>query len=178
VITIEDFDVDLLVAYRGGDRAAFNAVYARHAPAIMRYAWSKLDDRGSAEEALQETFLTAWNKRRSGVIVDESLLPWLLVICRNHVRNMLRRDRKHHRIGLEANAALDGNRDAAGRSELAWIAEEMQRLSPIDRAICQLCLVDGLSYAEAARMLETTEAAVGKRLQRAKARLRQAGLEQ
>lgn len=90
------FDVDLLIAFRRGDQVAFTDFYRRYAVTALRYAWSVLGDRILAEEAVQETFMTAWEKRRACRIVDESLLPWLLTICLNKCRNIQRASRKHH----------------------------------------------------------------------------------
>jgi RNA polymerase sigma-70 factor (ECF subfamily) len=159
-------DIDLWMLCRAGDAAAFTALYRRHASAVLRYAWSILRDQVAAEEAVQDTFLTAWEKRRSSRIVDESLLPWLLVVCRNHSRNILRRARKHRTLPLADDGVMQPETET-----LTWIQVELEGLSPADRQLCQLCLIHGYTYREAARELEITEAAVGKRLQRLRARL-------
>jgi RNA polymerase sigma factor (sigma-70 family) len=171
VIKINDkdtADAEWWAAARDGDVGAFTALYRRHAAAVVRYAWSMLSSQQAAEEALQETFLTAWEKRASSRIVDDSLLPWLLTVCRNHSRNQLRRARKH--AGIAAPTA-ERVQDAPSDS-LAWIRVELATLSDLDRQLCQLCLIDGYTYAEAARALGTTETAIGKRLQRLRARLK------
>lgn len=166
----EPLDLELWVAYCQGDATAFTMLYRRHAAAVIRYAWSIVHDRIAAEEILQETFLTAWEKKRASHIVDESFLPWLLVVCRNHSRNALRIVAKHKSVPLELVTASVS--DPPG--ELAWIAVEIGALSEADQLLCRLCLVEGYSYSEAARILDTTQAAVGKRLQRVRARLAQA----
>jgi RNA polymerase sigma-70 factor (ECF subfamily) len=168
----EPLDIELWLAYRDGDASAFTELYRRHAPAVLRYAWSMLRDQAAAEEVLQETFLTAWDRRRSSRTIDDSLLPWILVVCRNHSRNALRRVAKHRSIALHSLPEQSGAATAQHPAgELDWIADELARLSPQDQQLCQLCLVEGYTYSEAARILDTTQAAVGKRLQRARARL-------
>jgi len=159
-------DEQLLLLTREMDTAAFTALYRRHVSAVLRYGWSILHDQLLAEEAAQETFLTAWDKRRSIRIVGESVLPWLLVACRNHSRNLLRRRQKHNTMPLPDIGDSEG-----GTEELSWIGEEIRSLSPADRRLCELCLIGGYSYREAAHELQITEAAVGKRLQRLRARL-------
>jgi len=160
-------DIDFVLACREGDLDAFSTLYARHAPAVMRYAWSQLGDRTLAEDVLQETFATAWAKRRSASIVDLSLLPWLLAICRNHARNQIRRNERTRAV------SLDESFDVVATPALAWIDEALSTLSASDRRICELCLIDGYSYRQAAEIVESTPAAVGKRLQRSRARLRE-----
>lgn len=164
----DEFDIDLLFAAQRGDVSAFTQVYRRHSRAVLRYAWGKLRDEHHAEEATQDTFTVAWSKIGKAAIVDESLLPWLLVICRNHVHNQLRR--------IQRQRARESTEDVSVSSQLgedlAWMRLELSRLSALDQKLCQLCLVEGLTYKEAAVLLDTSETAVGKRLQRARARLR------
>jgi len=166
----ETHDIDFLLACRAGDLDAFAALYKRHAPTVLRYAWSRVGDRSLAEEVLQDTFTTAWAKRRSASIVDLSLLPWLLAICRNYVRNQIRRSARSRTTPFDP-----GWTDPASpESSLAWIEEAMEELSPTDRRIVELCLIDGFSYRHVAEQIDSTPAAVGKRLQRARRRLQAA----
>ena len=163
----DESDADLVLASRDGDAAAFSRLYRRHARAVLRYAWGRMGSAPAAEEMLQETFLTAWQKRDSARIVDDSVLPWLLTVCRNHSLNEARRARQRATVALPDVAAV-----VAPTDELAWMGVELAKLSALDRTICRLCLVEGRSYEEAAAILTTTPAALGKRLQRARARLR------
>lgn len=166
-MTTDRDDADLVRASRGGDVDAFAQLYRRHARAILRYSWGRMNSGAAAEELMQETFLTAWQRRDDARIVDESVLPWLLTICRNHSLNELRRARRQSTVELPELAASEHP-----TAELAWMEVEFAKLSPLDRTICRLCLVEGRSYEEAAAILTTTPAALGKRLQRARARLR------
>lgn len=172
MIDIDDngspLDIDFVLAYREGDLGAFRSLYNRHAPTIMRYAWSQLGDRTLAEDVLQETFATAWAKRRSATVIDLSLLPWLLSVCRNHARNQIRRRERTRSILLDEATDVV----AASTTDLTWINEALATLTPADRRICELCLIDGFSYKQAAELIDSTPAAVGKRLQRSRARLR------
>ena len=160
-------DIDFLLACRDGDVEAFAALYERHAPAVLRYAWSRIGDRSLAEEILQDTFTTAWAKRTSASIVDLSLLPWLLAICHNYVRNQVRRSRRTRTLPLDSRLSDPSTEDVS----LAWITDAMDALSATDRRIVELCLIEGFSYRAVAEQLDSTPAAVGKRLQRARSRL-------
>ncbi|WIB65722.1 sigma-70 family RNA polymerase sigma factor [Curtobacterium sp. MCBD17_040] len=169
------YDIELLLEAQHGDVAAFTTLYRRHARAVLRYAWAGLGDRSQAEDVLQETFTVMWRKRRQAAIVDESLLPWLLVVCRNHVRNQLRRRRRQTAHELDDQSATHHqNALHSDAEELVAMRVELGRLSDLDRRLCELCLGEGYTYREAAALLDTTETAVGKRLQRARARLRSA----
>lgn len=172
----EPFDIDFLTACVAGDVVAFTQLYRRHASVILRYAWSHVTARELAEELLQETFVTAWEKRKRATIVDESLLPWLLVICRNHLRNQTRREHRRASATVPlADVEVGAAADPYGRhDEFVWIREEFDRLSEIDKQVCRLCLIDGYTYEEAAKLTALSPGAVGKRLQRIRSRLRHA----
>ena len=166
----ETADLDFLLACRDGDVEAFAALYARHAPTVLRYAWSRIGDRSLAEEILQDTFTTAWAKKKNASIVDLSLLPWLLAICHNHIRNQVRRSWRTHTVPLDNRPSEPATSDP----DLAWIEPALGELSPTDRRIVELCLIEGFSYRDVADQIDSTPAAVGKRLQRARTRLRAA----
>jgi RNA polymerase sigma factor (sigma-70 family) len=174
VIDIDDLndtsDMDFLLACRDGDLDAFGVLYRRHAPTVLRYAWSVAGTRALAEDILQETFATAWAKRKHATIIDISLLPWLLSICRNHLRNEARRIQRRQTFSVdEVPEPSIGITD-----QFAWVRDALAMLTTEDRRVCELCLVEGLTYKQAADLIGSTPAAVGKRLQRARARLRSA----
>lgn len=156
------------------DVGTFEAFYDRYAPAVARFAWSVSPSGGAAQDVLQETFLTAWDKRRSIRLVDGSPLPWLLMTCRNHARNHARRERRWRELlELREESIAASATSGAAADELRWALEAVAGLPDGERAVCELCLLQGLSYREAAVSLGLSEAAVGKRLQRARARMRE-----
>lgn len=166
-------DNELVRACKSGDVAAFAVLYRRYAPTVMRYSWSRLNDRAQAEDVVQETFTTAWAKLRTANLIDESLLPWVLAIAGNHTRNQLRRNIKHRAVGLsDAESSAADPSTLVPTSDLIAIESALSSLSPTDRLVCELCLIDGFSYAEAAQMVGTTASAVRNRLHRSRARLR------
>jgi RNA polymerase sigma factor (sigma-70 family) len=167
-VVLGNSDVELLGLFRGGDLATFTTIYRRHGQSVLRYIWARQRTLSGADDILQSTFLTAWSKRRQARIVDESLLPWLLTITRNHLANESRRARR--RATQELPRELPHQSSPEPETE-AWIDMAISALSPLDQKVCRLCLIEGYSYAEAAALLSTSPAAVGKRLQRAKARL-------
>ncbi|MDY1005881.1 sigma-70 family RNA polymerase sigma factor [Curtobacterium sp. CFBP9011] len=54
------------------------------------------------------------------------------------------------------------------------IRDEIDTLPPLDRRICELCLIEGHSYTEAATMLGLSVGAVTQRVSRSRARLKKA----
>lgn len=162
-------DAALLERLALGDAEALGAVFDRHAAAVTRYAWALAADRMDVEEIVQDTFLTAW--RRGASIPDQSLLPWLLVTCRNHALNAQRRRLKHRADELPEELSPSPGVDDA-REQLRWVMAEIGRLPQIDRRVCELCLIEGRSYADAAEELGLSVGAVKQRVLRSRMRLR------
>jgi RNA polymerase sigma-70 factor (ECF subfamily) len=173
-------DADLLERVARGDQRALSIVFDRHAAAVTRYAWAIASSRMDVEEIVQDTFVTAWRKAADITIAERSLLPWLLVTCKNLGRNAARKAARHEAEELdEARAAgVDAVRDhrdtESSRDDLRWVLDEIECLEPTDRRVCELCLIDGLPYAEAAQQLGLSIGAVKQRVSRSRNRLRKA----
>jgi len=170
-----------------GAQAAFAELFERHSAAVFRYAWALVDHRGDEDDVVQDTFFVAWRRRRDlpGVLealpADEpaSLLPWLLTSCRYSALNQNRRRRRDRADELTdaspvgALRAQASDRDDA-RATLAWVRDELAKLGPMERRLCELTLIEGRTYDDAARELGMSPAAARKRVQRLRERLRAA----
>jgi len=164
-------DGDLIRLSADGDEAAFAALYDRHSATVIRYAFSLTPNSADAQELLQDTFVTAWSKAKSIRLVDSSVLPWLLVVCRNHSLNQARHHRRHSTVPLE-NVPEKPDPTAEASARLALVLAEIGQLSELERRVCELCLIEGYSYSEAAGMLGVSVTVLAKRLERARMRLR------
>lgn len=166
-------DATVIAAIGNGDERAFEAFYDRHAPAVARYAWSLSPSLHVAQDITQETFLTAWHKRSSIRLVAGSALPWLLATCRNHARNRARKDRKWSElVELHDDSIATDPINGSAAAELHWVLESILAMPEVERRVCELCLLQGFSYREAAEQLGISESAAGKKLQRARTKLR------
>jgi RNA polymerase sigma-70 factor (ECF subfamily) len=170
---VADDDFDIVLLHASNTDAAFAILYRRHAPAVLRYAWHVAQTQAEALDLVQETFATLWDKRTSARVVDESILPWLLSVCRNHGLHAQRSRRRHETVPIDGSEFADAD-DPGVRD---WMAEALSQLTPTDRSLCELCLLQGFTYKEAAHLLSLTETAVGKRLERARTKLRKLVLE-
>jgi len=89
----ERSDATLLEQARGGDAAAFAAIYDRHAAAAYSLVRRKMHARSAAQEVVQESFLALWRTDR--YCADKgSLRNFLLGIVRNRAIDALRRERR------------------------------------------------------------------------------------
>jgi len=147
-------DAALMRRLASGDRAALADAFDRFAPTLTRSAWAQADTPDDARALVQDTFLTLWQQAPTISLVTGALLPWLLVVCRDHARTQARRTAEHESL--------------PGADPLHWVRDEIAALAPTDRQLVDLCLVDGHSYAEAARLLGLRAQPVTKRSSRAR----------
>ncbi len=85
----------LLVAVaERADRAAFSALFRHFAPRVKAYLMRAGDDRGRAEEVLQETFVAVWTRAATYDPGRASAATWIFTIARNRRIDAFRRERR------------------------------------------------------------------------------------
>jgi RNA polymerase sigma-70 factor (ECF subfamily) len=169
---------ELLERISAGKQDALGVLYERHVHAVYRYALVELRSREDAEDATHEVFLTLFAKAKSIMLPGDSVLPWLLVTCRNHCRNKQRAVARDMARRWNLDAAVDMARSESAEevAELnalrRSVADAIGELTKDDRRLFELCIVGHLSYKEAAERLGMTHGGVRNRLSRLRARLR------
>ncbi len=155
----------------------FNRLVLPEVDVMWRVALSLTRNRADAEDLVQESLLRAY--RAIGTFDGRYPRAWLLTILRNTERNRHRRRRpellKEPEIAeervpaTEADAversAEDAEFDAAVTAALAELPENF-------RSVVELVDVDGLTYQEAADVLDVPLGTVMSRLHRARRRIR------
>lgn len=184
-------DTELLRRSRTGDRQAFDGIVERYQERICRYLDAMLGDADVAEDLCQETFRRAW-QGLAGFEARSRLSTWLFQIAVNLARNCVRDARSRPRpqdparldARLAAQAAAAGTGGAgrgrhgpltsAIRHESAErIALAIDALPATLREAFVLRFIEGLGYAESARITGVAEATLQVRAHRAKGLLRQ-----
>ncbi|AXT85890.1 RNA polymerase subunit sigma-24 [Aeromicrobium sp. A1-2] len=176
--TIDDFpqagDRELLALAAAGDRAAFGQLYDRHVRPVYWQAYAVIGDADQAQDVTQDVFVTTWNKIRRISVVDESVLPWLLVTARFTALNARRRKQKSRASRLDLD--LPDEATVETEFEAAQVRTEIDKavaaLSPTDRRLYELCVAGDHTYELAARELGVSHAVVRNRLSRLRTRLR------
>jgi RNA polymerase sigma-70 factor (ECF subfamily) len=177
-----DEDVRLMLALRGGDESAFEALFGRWAGRLLRYLERMVGSAASAEELLQETFLRV-HRARERYAPEARFSTWLYTIATRLALNELRRSvhRSPHR-SVDAEAAEgaplalaeqgpDPERVVHARRVGEAVESALAALPERQRLALWLTAVEGLSYAEAASALEATEKSVKALVHRARATL-------
>ncbi len=170
-VRAEPTDGALLARTGTPAQAAFAQVVRRHSGVLYAIAYRQLGNVHDAEETVQDAFLLLWRKRGGIHLVGDSALPWLVVSVKHLAAN--RRRSVLRRAGHEAPDAVLPAAAGSGPSEAEdLIRRAFDNLPPVDAEIARLCLVEDLTYAEAAERVGLTEGAVRNRLSRARVRLR------
>jgi len=165
-------DSELIERIAGGDRTAFEELYGRYARAVLGLALRRLGDRGRAEDATQEAFVSIWRSARTYDPRRGAGAPWLYAVARNAITDGLRRR-------PEPTAELqDGPGDEPGpaeRAESSWAAWQVHRALEVlpdhERPVIELAYWRGLSQSEIAKELDLPLGTVKTRTRSALARL-------
>ena len=155
---------------------SFEQLYERTFPRVYAYVASLLRDRAAAEDVTAQAYERAYRRRRRYRASRGSPEAWLFGIARNAALDELRRRKR--RAPLEADledvhgASLDDRAEYALRRETVRAA--LANLPGAKRDLLALKFSGGLSNAELARVLGTSESNAGTRLHRAITKLRKA----
>jgi RNA polymerase sigma-70 factor, ECF subfamily len=103
---------------------------------------------------------------------DAALDKWVFAIARNAWRDELRaRGRAQHLFAAEEAGEMAADRASAQPAQQLELAMALAALPPDHREVVALVLVEGMSYSEAAELLEVPVGTVTSRLARARATL-------
>ena len=159
--------------------ARFGELVKEHQTYLYRFVLRNIGNPSDAEDIAQQAFIEAY-KAMATFRGESKLSTWLYGIAMNLVRNYL--NRAPHRVRqYESDDVLEGLPDTAdGPEALAERSQMIERLSAQIselsselQQILMLVAVDGLSYDEAAVMLEIPVGTVRSRLFRAREQIKE-----
>ena len=170
----------LVEAAKQGDSGAFEELVRRYRPRIFALALHLTGKPSDADDITQDAFLRAFAKLPEFEGRSE-FFTWLYRITLHRALNV-KRDRGRRRVvGLEdprvaAAVAVDAEGDPRRAIELqeayAHLLAAFDRLTPLLRTTVVLTTLQGLSYKEAAIVLETSEGTIAWRVHEARRLLR------
>lgn len=162
------------------DRAALRQLYEATAGRLLAIAMRQLDDRAAAEDVVQDTFVTVWQRAAQFPRLRTSPLAWLTTITRHRAIDMLRRRRPETSLTWQDDEGREQQHDIADESatppeQLAQAEDEgrlshcMGRLEDEPRRALMLAYYEGLTHEQLAvrlaRPLGTVKAWVRRSLQ-------------
>ena len=154
-----DADEALVARLRAGDEEALRALHRRHAALVFTVA-ARFVDSSTAEEIVQDVFVTLWKKHETFDPERGSLRAWIVQIARRRALNELRRTQGRAEQGDEALAALPD--DALEPDEAQWLAHRravlraaVDALPEDQRRALSLAYFDELTHEQIALALRT-----------------------
>jgi RNA polymerase sigma-70 factor (ECF subfamily) len=144
----------LIVRTSMKDRAAFDLLYRQTSAKLFGVCLRVLNDRGEAEEALQEVFVKIWTKADRFAVSELSPISWLVAIARNHAIDRIRARRP---TTVDIDAAIE-IADPMPDPEAAAVADDeggrvrrcLDELEQDRAAAVRGAYLKGESYAELA----------------------------
>lgn len=148
-----------------------------HKP-VYRYCYHMLRHQQEAEDAVQDIFLKVI--QQSAHLGDiRSPSAWIYRVAHNHCLNLAAKKRLQRLlplrlIGLSPGVAADSHRQT---EETMAIEAMLSRLNPQERSIMILRIIEDKSHEDIGAIIGAKPAAVRKKFERAKKKLRQAYIE-
>jgi len=172
---------DLALRLQAGDVASESELVRLFYPHLMAIAASRLSDRETAREIVQEALLAIISALRQGRLREPEKLPAFVAgtgrnLINNHVRSLAKRP-EPITLGPEEAAIPDPDPEA-GESSLEneerkdVVFRVLQKLKPVDRGILYLTLAQGLKPQEIAAEMGLKPETIRLRKSRALSRLR------
>lgn len=172
-----ELDDDALVArYLDGERAAYTALYQRHAGRVFARLTRLVGPGPDREDLLQQVFLALF-RALPGFRGEASLATYLhritIHVACDHLRARRRRPVDYDAAALDE--LIDGSPSpeerARRRAELRQVLLLLERVKPAKRVAFVLVAVEGLSLDEAATLVEARADAVKQRVLHARREL-------
>lgn len=181
-------DEALLVAIAGREERAIAALYDRYGGLAYSLAYRILGERGAAEDAVQEAFLSVWRRAASFAAERGSVRAWLFSIVHHRAIDRLRgkTGRARHDAPLDeldrVVAVEDPWREVAGNLQRDLLRQVLATLPDAQRRTIELAYFDGYTQQQIAGLMGVPVGTVKGRMRLGLHKLRdvldQAGIEQ
>jgi RNA polymerase sigma-70 factor, ECF subfamily len=160
-----------------GDRAAFERLYRRHHPRLLRFLWRHVSRPELAEEIVNDTMWVVWRKA-ADFRCESKVGTWITGIA---YRCMLRA-RRDGPPGAEVNESglmefalddmPDSGADVARREDRDWLAKGLKTLPDEQRVTLELAYLLGETCEDIASIMGCAVGTVKARMFHARVRLR------
>jgi RNA polymerase sigma-70 factor (ECF subfamily) len=167
-------DGELLLRLRAGDEEAFATLYRRRGASVFRFLLRMTGRKTVAEDVTQEVFMVLVREAQGYDPERGSLLPYLLGIARKKVLRIYSRETLVTTGDgtLPEAVATDDPFTLLSQAEVvSRVRRAVLELPPRFREAVALCDLEGLGYAEAAKVLDCPIGTVRSRLHRGRGEL-------
>lgn len=145
---------------------AFEDYYRQHSGGLLRFITSRVRDRTSAQDLVQEVYTKAYRNREK-FDPERSFTAWIYTIARNACVDHLRRRVRDPLSAIAPNAPvappdldsiadrkpIDPHHAAEQKDLIVAVRKELSRLPDQRRAAVEMKILDGLTYRETSEAL-------------------------
>jgi RNA polymerase sigma-70 factor, ECF subfamily len=169
---------DALLRTGKGDRSAFEVLYKLTSAKLFGVCLRIFPERTDAEEALQDAYLTIWNKAATFESGRASPVSWLVTVTRNRAIDRLRSAGKARYVPVEEASEIadpaplaDARMLANGESRALYGC--IETLDARDAGFIRAAFMSGATYADLAAHEAVPLGTVKSRIRRALIKLRE-----
>jgi RNA polymerase sigma-70 factor, ECF subfamily len=172
-------DEELMQLVHDGDVRAFEVVFDRHSSAAFSLAYRMCGRRATAEDIVQDAFLSLW---RSGSGYDPrrgSVRSWVLSVVHNRAVDAMRRlgakaglDVPDEGIAERLQAAETTDAEVERRDDARQVRTALDELPPDQRQVIELAYFGGFTHNQIAEMLNLPPGTVKGRMRLGLTKLR------
>jgi RNA polymerase sigma-70 factor, ECF subfamily len=154
-------DEDLMQLVHDGDARAFEVIFDRHGDASFSLAYRMCGRRSTAEDIVQEAFISVW---RSGARYDRargSVRSWVLGVVHNRAIDAFRRETVRTRRDVSDDgitermaAAERTEAEVERRDEAHHVRSALGELPAEQRQVIELAYFGGFTHSQIAEMLK------------------------
>lgn len=171
---------ELVARAKAGDRAAFDELVRKYRPRVYSLALHLTGQASDADDITQDAFLKAYHKLPEFEGRSE-FFTWIYRITLHRALNAKRDRKRRPTVPLDdprlvAAVAVDSHGDPERavqlRDRYRALLEAFDQLSSLLQTTVVLTTLQGLSYKEAAVVLETTEGTIAWRIHEARRKMR------
>jgi len=145
---------ELVAALKAGDERAFSYLYDHYSGSLYSIILQIVKIRESANDVLQEVFISIWRKMASYDPLKGRLFTWMLSICRNASIDMLRS--KSYQYSLKNQEITDTvySNEQVNPHSVDGIGLErfLTKLRPEQRVLIELAYYKGYTHEEIAEI--------------------------
>lgn len=161
-----------------GDRSAFEQLYAKTSAKLFGICLRIFPEAQEAEDALQDAYITIWNRAATFDASRASPITWLAIVTRNRAIDRLRARGKAQMAPIEAAEHIADETPLAdaqmlAREDSAALTGCIAALETRDAAFIRSAFLGGATYADLAARDGVPLGTVKSRIRRALMRLRE-----
>ncbi len=161
----------LLLRCQIGDKNALAELIGRYQKPLRYFISRLLDDDVTAEDVIQDTWLTVIGKIH-GLREVEAFPTWLYRIARNKVYQQLRRNKRVFELDENLTVPNDVEEEIFSDEDAAKIHQCLAELNPNHKEVLLLRFLEQMSYEQIAKVIDCKIGTVRSRIHYAKLALK------